>query len=188
MVPIRLNTPQGLGTYQSYSGVKEVDFMVSPVGTVIDMQTGEVINHIYHGDKLVRKKTSDYLERTAEINKEEPYIKVYTKPISEVAKRIDGGSLQLLYVLLKYISYEDGILQYSNGSLLSKNAIITETGLTKNTVTKHLNILIKEQIIGRHRTGRRNCYTINPYIFMKGKRVNKTLKKLFEGSRWSKNG
>jgi hypothetical protein len=54
------------------------------------------------------------------------------------------------------------------------------------TVDKLLDSLNKKQVIGKHKTGRTVCFTVNPFIFMKGNRVNKTLAKFFENSRWAK--
>ena len=149
---------------------------------------GEIVDEVFDGDRISvkRKTTDDYLSRTTEINKGERYIKVYIGNWIEVSKKLDASTIQLLNIIVPYTGYEDGILQYPGGRLVTRNSIITETGMSKNTVDRCIKALMDEQIIGKHRTGRRSCYTVNPYIFLKGRRVNKTLKRLFENSRWAK--
>ena len=149
---------------------------------------GEVVDTVYDIDSFSIRRGDDesYLEKTTQINKKEPYIKVYTENWKEVSKRLDGTTIQLLLILMPYIGYEDGILQYPGGRVVTRNSILAETGMGKNTVDKCIKHLIDEQIIGKHRTGRRSCYTVNPYVFLKGRRVSKTLKKLYEKSRWAK--
>lgn len=147
---------------------------------------GEIVNQINSGDRIVRKESIEYLTDTIELNKNEQYIKVYTKTMFEVAKCLDGTSNQLINFLIPYISYQTGILTYSNGRVLNKNAIIKLTGLNKDTVHRCIEKLIDYKILGKHKTGRDVCYTVNPYIFMKGNRVNKTLVKFFENSKWAK--
>ena len=151
-------------------------------------EAGAIIDSVFDGDKLriTRKSSDDYINRTTELNKDEQYVKVYISNWKDVTRRLDSTVVQFLLMLLPYIGYEDGILQYPNGRILTRNAVISESGMSKNTVNKCLLVLQTEQIIGKHKTGRRSCFTVNPYIFMKGRRVNKTLKKLFEKSRWAK--
>jgi len=153
---------------------------------VIDCQTGEVVDEINRGDRILRKRSTEYLTQTVEIRENEPYVKVFTKTIFKVAARLDGTTNQLINMLIPFISYETGVLQHSNGKPLNKQAIIDMTPLNEKTVEKCLNKLISFKILGKHKTGRRVCYTANPFIFMKGRRVSKTLYKFFESSDWAK--
>ena len=151
---------------------------------LIDSETGEVINTISSGDKILRAGSSEYLINTIPLE-HGPYIKVYTKTMFQVAKRLDGVTMQLLNLLMTFISYESGILEYSNGRPLTRNSIIDISGLHKCTVDNCLKKLVDNKILGRHKTGRFTHYTANPFIFMKGRRVSKTLYKFFEDSEWA---
>lgn len=152
---------------------------------ILDLRTGE-IEPLYPGDRVYKNRQREYLDRTIEINKKEPYVKVYIRTMEEVSNRLDAYSQKLLNKLMGYISYEDGILEFSNGRPLTREHIIRVSPLNEKTTIRCLSELIQQQIIGRHKTGRNNCYTVNPFIFMKGQRVSKTLYKLFERSCWAK--
>ena len=155
-------------------------------GVVVDLKTGEILTELHPGDRIQRKNSLEYLTDTIEINNNQPYIKVFTKTMFEVSKCLDGVTAQFLNFLIPYISYQTGILTYSNGKMLNRASLIALTGLHKDTVDKCLNKLITMKVLGKHKTGREVCYLANPFIFMKGNRVNKTLVKLFENSKWAK--
>lgn len=155
---------------------------------VIVNSYGEIENTLYTNDtiKIIRGSTKDYLNSTIEINKDEDFVKVYTKAMFGISRSLSGTESTFVNYLLQYIQYQTGILTLSNGRTLSRSHMAQETELDVKTVDKILNNLIKKQILGKHKTGRTVCFLVNPYIFMKGNRVNKTLVKLFENTRWAK--
>lgn len=152
---------------------------------LVGYKTGQVMGELKEGDRILRARTEDYLDNTIEINKKEPFVKVYLKAMFEVSKSIDGTCNQLLNILLPYTSYKTGILTYSNGNKINKKHILKISGLNEKTVDRCINKLIALKVIGKHKTGREVCYTVNPYIFMRGQRVNKTLHEFFKDSRWA---
>lgn len=149
---------------------------------------GEVVGYIDEGDRIIKaKKEVVEDESLIDLNKNENFVKVYTKTMFEVAKCLDGTTNQLLNFLIPFISYQTGIIQYqSNGKAINKAKIINLTGLNEKTVDRCIDKLIENKILGKHKTGREICYTANPFLFMKGSKVNKTLVKFFENSRWAK--
>lgn len=152
---------------------------------LIDGTTGEVLDILNEGDRILRAESDEYLTRTIDMKDHGDYVKVYTKSMFQLAKRLDGVTIQLLNLMVTFLSYEDGILQHKNGKPLTRLNIIEMSGLNRKTVDKALKKLIDNKIIGRHKTGRTLHYTANPFIFMKGRRVSKTLYKFFEGSEWA---
>ncbi len=150
---------------------------------------GEIENILHEGDsiRITRSNTKEYLNSTIEINRDEDFVKVYTKAMFGISRCLSGTESTFVNYLLQYIQYQTGILTLSNGRTLSRTYIAQETEFDVKTVDKIMNSLIKKQILGKHKTGRTVCFLVNPFIFMKGNRVNKTLVKLFENSRWAKN-
>jgi hypothetical protein len=49
-----------------------------------------------------------------------------------------------------------------------------------------LNSLVDKEILGKHKTGRSVALTVNPFIFMRGQKVNQTLYEFFLNSKWAK--
>ena len=149
-------------------------------------ETGEMIGQLYEGDRILRGKSDEYLKSTIELNKGEPYAKLYIRPMFEIAKTLSGSELQMVYYLLSYLSYDSGIIMNNNGRPLSRQVIAQEINLAVKTVDKILQGLHSKQVIGKHNNGREVCFTMNPWLFMRGKRINKTLHEFFKNSRWAK--
>jgi hypothetical protein len=64
--------------------------------------------------------------------------------------------------------------------------------MTHEGVRKVIVSLISKGVLGEHRTGSidnpkiiNKCITVNPYIFMKGCQMNRTIIGLFENSEWN---
>ena len=148
--------------------------------------TGEVIGKLYEGDRIQRAKSNEYLKSTIELNKDEPYAKAYLRPMFDLAKALSGAELQMVYFLLPYLSYESGLLMHPNGKPVTRGYIADMSGLALKTVDKILHSLHSKQVVGKHNNGREVHFTMNPWLFMKGKRINKTLYELFKNSRWAK--
>jgi hypothetical protein len=153
---------------------------------VVNLKTGVVVHEMQPGDRIIRRNTVEYLGDTMEINHGEPYAKAYIKPMFALARALSGQELQMVYFLLPYISYESGILMHSNGRKLTRGCISDATGLGLRTVDRLLQSLHAKQVIGRHNNGREVHYTVNPWLFMRGKRINRTLYEFFKTSRWAK--
>ena len=156
-------------------------------GLVVDPETGEKIDEIREGDSIVRSESKEKLKETVFLNEDEPFLKVYTKAMFDVSRSLDGMENQLMNMLMHYISYETGILKFANGIVLTRQHVIELAGLNYKTVDKHLKRLVDIGVFGKHKTGRNVNYIANPYIFMRGKKVNKTLKELFKNTKWAKN-
>jgi len=148
--------------------------------------TGEVVGSLYEGDRIYRGKSDDYLKSTIELNKGEPYAKLYMRPMFALARALSGSELQMVYYLLSYLSYDSGIVMNANGKPLSRQIIAQDINLAVKTVDKILQSLHSKQVIGKHNNGREVHFTMNPWLFMRGKRINKTLYEFFKNSRWAK--
>ena len=158
---------------------------------LIDIDTGELLTEIRHGDKIkiIRAESLACIgddNGTVRINQEEDFVKVYTRSLFEISKVLTGIENQLMNYLITYMSYNTGIFADGQGRIIRRSRMAEETGNDERTIDRILEGLIRKQVIGKHRTGRMVCFLGNPYIFMKGSMVNKTLKKMFENTKWAK--
>lgn len=144
-----------------------------------------IIDEIREGDRIVRGKSLDIYNNTVELNKNDSYVKMYSKCMFELSNVITGKESIMLTYLLQFVSYQTGILTHSNGICVTRGFIAKDTNQDRRTVDRTLEGLVKKKVIGKYRTGKSVCYLVNPYIFMKGTRVNKTLAKLFENTKWA---
>lgn len=161
-------------------------------GIIINKETGEIVDELNEGDRIRKKAQDDYYNSQKdliEINKEEDFVKVFGRTMTMLMEEEDLtlNELKICLSMISYIGYESGLLRYeNNGRLLKLKDIETITKLPKISVVKAMNNLVSKKIYGVHRTGRQNAYTVNPFIFMKGRYINKTLYNLYKNTKWAK--
>jgi len=169
-----------------FTGVSSVKTERKVTHVMFSADTWEKTGELYEGDRVLRKQSEDYLKNTIEILKDEPYTKTYHRVMFAVANCLTGAEMQLAYILLQFLSYESGMLKHQNGQPVTRQYIAQYTGLSLKTVDKLLQKLKEKQVIGRNVVGREVQYFMNPWLFMRGQRINKTLYDMFKNSRWAK--
>jgi len=152
---------------------------------VVDTDTGAITGEIQQGDRIVRSTSIDKYINSIELNKNEPFIKIFSNVLFDLSEDLTGKESLFLYYLIQYINYDDGILE-KNRQLLTREIMIQETKQTERTIDRLLLSLVEKEILGKHKTGTKKfAYIVNPFIFMKGKRINKTLYELFKKTKWA---
>lgn len=154
---------------------------------ICDGETGEKVGTINPGDKIVRAKTQEYLNDTVEILPNAAYIKTYMRPVSMLAESLTGPETFMVYYLLQYLSYESGILMHENGRMLTRSHVADEMGQSERQIDRTLDGLREKEVLKKVLgAGRQVCFIVNPWLFMRGKRINRTLHDMFKNSRWAK--
>jgi hypothetical protein len=157
---------------------------------VLDLATGEILDELHDGDSIRRKSQDDYYNKKKKLICMEDngnFVKIFNKIISTLGEEeLTANEYKICLRLLEFIEYESGILKYSNnGRELNTKDIADITGLCYKSVSRAMQTLVNKKIYGVHKTGKENCYTVNPFIFMKGKYVNKTLYDFYKKSKWA---
>lgn len=157
-------------------------------------EDGVILNTIKEGDKvkIVRKETLDFIKSEddlIEINKGEPFIKIYPNVIDSLLNEdLSSADYKIIFICMKYLRYDSGAVMYeNNGNFLSQKDIIALTKLGKKTVYNSIEKLVSKKILHKGVTGKEYQLFMNPFIFMKGTKVNKTLYAMFKKSKWNKN-
>jgi hypothetical protein len=150
--------------------------------------TGEIETDIREGDRILRGQSTERLTNLIKINDKRPFVKVYIDSISEIAKdgELRGADYTVLFSMMPYIRFETGLIAHDNGRYMRGESIIPLTGLAGNTVYKSLEHLVKKRIFAKVRTGRDIKLYANPYIFMRGREVNRTLESMFRNTKYEK--
>ena len=140
------------------------------------------------GDRIVRKKSIDYLKNTDELQKTEMYVKFFLKSASVLAReKMSSTEISVCLEMLQYIRYDTGYLAFENGIKLTLDDIKRKCDfISMTSVVRAVDELVDKKIFAKVKTGKENNYLVNPYVFMRGARVNKTLSKTFENSKWAR--
>lgn len=162
---------------------------------IIDSSTGEILNELSPGDKIVKKKTIDFLKEQKDLQ-EWNITHFYKGNIDEIKKLNNDLSIYemgLLYAIVPYVNYDDCCLKYSNGTELTFDDIVQLSNISKGKVSSTLNNLLKKDIIYRGRNSKGMQYFVNPWLFCRGSKINVILKTMFknyrirvhQGKKWS---
>lgn len=152
------------------------------IARIIDIKSNKQTGTIDQGDKVLKKASLEYLNLTIEINTDEQFVKVYYKKMFELSRSLSGTEMQFVNYLMQYIRYESGLLAYDNGRPLTKKTISKELEKDIRTIERWFLTLINREVVKKVD----DEFYINPFLFMRGKRISKTLFEIFKNSRWAK--
>lgn len=149
------------------------------IGNVVSFETGEVIDEIREGDKILREKSAAYLEDTREWD-----LKVFYKGNSAelrlLMKDLSIYEKSFLFSVAPYVDFTDCHLSYRNGVDIGSEDLVRITGMGRRQVYEIIGTLIKKDIIYKGKNSKNRQYFVNPWLFCKGNRINKVLKTMFK--------
>ena len=149
--------------------------------SIVD-ENGEIVGSLNEGDRIIRKKSVDMLCDTQVWD-----IKHFYKGnIDEVRKQngnLDVYEKALIYSIATYIGYEDCCLKHDNGKQLDFDGIVGISGMSRGKVSSTMNSLVAKDIMYKGKNSKGIQYFVNPWLFCKGKRINKVLKSMFRNYR-----
>lgn len=143
---------------------------------------GEIVGSLNIGDRIVRKKTIEYI-KDRETWKIEHF---YKGNISEIRKQLENLSTfekAFLFSIATYVGYEDCCIKYDNGNTLGFNDIVNVTKMSREKTLNTINSLVKADILYKGRNSNGLQYFVNPWLFCKGTRIDKVLKTMFKNYR-----
>lgn len=159
------------------------------IANVVDKETGEIVNDLYPGDKIVRAESKKSYKKYTNSKKETPeYEKwdldnFYRANISELSllmKELSQTEKAFLFSISPYVSFEDSHLQYRNGVDIGTEDLVKITGMSRATVYRTIDDLISKDVLYKGKNSRSRQYFVNPWLFSKGNRINKVLKTMFK--------
>ncbi len=164
---------------------------------ILETETGEV-KELNTGDRIVRKASLEAYNRIKERNKQyqewelEGFYKGNVKEARKIMKELDVYEKAFLFSIAPYVGYEDCCLKYDNGIELKFDALVDISGISKGKLSSVINGLVEKDILYKGKNSNSTQYFVNPWLFCKGKRINKVLKtmfknyqiRVFNGTRW----
>jgi hypothetical protein len=154
--------------------------------TLMDTETGEVIREIREGEtfKVISEKQKQFLEQYEPWEPEPNFIKVFPEELKRVAPRLSGTDVLIIIYLIPYISYQTGMITKTGKNderyPMEQSDITEITRYSKRTIIAAMDSLVKAKVFARNKVGKSYQYFVNPYIFFKGKFINKTLMAMFK--------
>lgn len=155
-----------------------------PKFNIVDVESGELINVMYQGDKIRREEQDDYVKNKTQLNPKEDFIKVFVKSILKLSTMLTNPEAWFLTYLLRYLNYTSGVLKKDDGSCITMDDIMDECDLKPSYTYKMIKSLCDKGVIAKCKTEGQIYFAMNPYIFMKGRYVSNTLIDIFKNTQW----
>ena len=158
---------------------------------VINTTTGEIINEILPGDRIVRKSSIDYLMKKQNSVPHFDGEKFDMYKASDFTKIVDKNmrntdfTEQEAYLMLKlssYVPYNGMALCHDNGKPMTKKQIVDVLGWSTSKFEHVLKEASKKNIFKsvRNDVTKKYEYFLNPLLFMRGVQIDKNVRKMFE--------
>ena len=180
-------------------------FKTLPDGRIVDSNTGDPVREesvyllpnetikIINVEKMALSKgvnrhvAKKILDPTLERwRKGYQYTKVFSDTMNVVGKELSGTECKVIMLLMSYIRYDTGLLATLKGIPLTNDDVIDIVHMSKRTVFDTMDGLVRKKVFCKNRAGLHNQYFVNPYIFLKGSYINKTLKAMFKDYKFSR--
>lgn len=144
-------------------------YLVDENGEVLDtLNDSEQFVKTKKGDRIVRSTTIEFLEDTVPVKIK--FIKLNPIACDELAMYGDE-----LFCLFKYVHFQTGMLVFNNGRKVRPKHLAGILRRKRRSGSKVVAELIEKDVLHKHKEGKTYYYTMNPFICLKGKRVNKSL-------------
>lgn len=150
---------------------------------IVDTETGEILNELDIGDRIVRQKSVDYLKDSIEFNYGS-FTKLY-KGFFDALNDINGSECKILFKLLEYTRYETCVISYENGKKIKMVELANEMNISESTLKRGIKKLIELGIIKKGKYDDKSMYFMNPFLCFKGSRAKTAVIKMFEDTRFN---
>ncbi len=161
--------------------------MGKPKRDIVNRDTGEILQELKDGSRILPPKSIEKLQTTSIINENKSYIKVYDYTIERLLQEegLSNSDIRVLFSIMPKVRYETGLIAYNNGSHVPLTSMPGICGLSEKTVYQSIENLVTKKILAKVRVGREIKLYANPFIFMRGVRANKTLVSMFSESKYA---
>lgn len=159
---------------------------------LIDADSGEVCGEINVGDKIIPKPISDAFdaslrdERIIALNKGKPYMKLYRQTFELLAhENLSAADWNIVCMLVAKTHKKSGLIAHRNNRPITAESLAKALGTHVKTVDASLRRLCDIGIIARSKTAGQFRFFCNPFIFMDGRYINKTLYQMFRRTKFA---
>lgn len=147
---------------------------------------GEIINHLYDGDRILRHKSAEMLNGQKLWLPDEPFVKLLRSAQTKLQTDLKPVEYKFFYYLTVFVRYGSGLLAHDNGREVTVDWLAENAKVDVRTIYRLLSALRDKKVIGTFKTGGTVQIFMNPYICFVGRYINDTLYEMFVNSAWAK--
>lgn len=151
--------------------------------SIIDLETGEYFGELEEGDRIVKKKSVDYLSNTVPLQVTgRKFIKLYanvTKLLMEDLVSIT--EYKVFLTMVNNIQYNTFLLGKDNGNLLKISDLCKLSGVSLSSCKR---VMTRFEELGIIKKGKDKIFC-NPYVFCRGNRAYKSVLDMFKDTKYN---
>lgn len=161
---------------------------------VVGLETGERICDIEKGSKInVRSKgQTEYIKNNIdntltpkEADMDNDFVKIFRTVLGIlVEEKLNSTDYQIIFTCLSYLEYSSGAVKNHLGKFIGITELSKKIHISRQAANDEVNMLVKKKILHKGKVGNTVQLFVNPYIFMRGQVINKTLYAMFKESKW----
>jgi hypothetical protein len=154
---------------------------------VIDTETGQIVNELRNGDRIVHATSIEAFREFESAPKGETFTKLYHKVIPLIVDcGLSASELILFMHLAVNLRYLSNVAKYPNGRLITRDNLQNDLKISESTVKRSIYRLIKLGLIAEASTVEGKVFIVNPFVVTVGDKINKTVYDLFRKSKWAR--
>lgn len=155
---------------------------------IFSKETGEKVADLEGKYKIIKThERKNYIENTSnfteKLDENLKFVKFYSEVAPKLCKlNLSGKEFAIFIYLAANTSYIDCIAKHTNNVLINKQNIIKVLELSEKTCENSLKKLKELGLVFVTKTNlnTKDVYLINPFVFSKGDKINKTVYELFK--------
>lgn len=149
---------------------------------IIDPTTGEIVDALNYGDRILRSQSIDKLAKEEEVTAKSP-IKHFTKQnndeLSLILAELNNIEVKFLIGCMCHLGYEDNCVKNVRGEPMPIADIGERIGLSRASAFRAADGLMEKHILCKAENKREMQYYICPMIAGRGTKYNKVLQTMF---------
>lgn len=157
--------------------------MIDEDSYLVSKSTGEVTGEVNAGSKIISRNSLNYLKAQRELENLPEQVNQFFKGNAEeirlILEELDISEKGMLLTIAAYVGYDDCCVKYTNGKDVNANHLFKMAKIGRTKGYEILDSLRAKDIIYVGKNSKSYQYFVNPWLFCKGKRIDKVLRRMF---------
>lgn len=109
------------------------------------------------------------------------FIKIFYNEVKYASElyNVSKSEISFLYTISEYLLWESNLLVDKEGKPMNQKALVKELGMSRQMISKIAKELEKKKCLIRIWDGKDVYFIVNPYLIVKGQKMNKGISDLF---------
>ncbi len=149
---------------------------------IVSKDTGEVFDHMYRGDRILRSKSMEGYSEMQETTAKSPitnFTKQNNDELRHLLRDLSLPESKFLFGCLSFLGYEDNCIKNERGNPMQIDDIAERIGLSRSSAFRAAESLMAQDILCKAKNSSEFQLFLCPLVGGKGNKYNKVLQTMF---------